>query len=295
MNTLLRRLLLFSAVISATAAEAPRAGESFIFEQAGRRVTVRYFQPPGAAADAPVVFVMHGVQRNGEEYFGDWVPLAARRHFLLVVPEFSRSEFPGDEGYNFGNIATAAGAPVPREEWSFNMIEPIFDAVRARAGNRSGHYLLYGHSAGAQFVQRFPFFVPGARVSRAVAANAGWYMLPDRAVAFPYGLRDAPVSDADVRAALARPLVVLLGTADIDPKHKALRHTPEAEAQGPHRFARGRYFFEHARDAAAALHAPFGWSLATAPGIAHSDRGMSPFAVDCLLPETPSAKKPNEP
>jgi len=80
-------------------------------------------------------------------------------------------------------------------------------------------------------------------------------------------------------------VVVLLGDADTDPHHAALRHTPEADAQGLHRFARGRFFFARVQAAAAALAAPCNWTLATAPGIAHSNKGMAPFAARQLFPE----------
>lgn len=271
---------------------ATPARDSLDFTQAGKHVKAWYYSPPGLTAEAPVVIVMHGVGRDGENYLNDWVPCAEQKHFLLVVPEFSKEEFPGDEGYIYGNTVDAAGKALPREQWSFNMIEPVFDAVRRKTGNHSATYLLFGHSAGAQFVQRFLYFVPDARFSRAVAANAGWYMLPDLATAFPYGLKGTPVTAADLRAVLARPVTILLGEADTDPKAKALRHTPEADAQGPYRFARGQYFFSHAREAAAALKTNFGWFLATAPGIGHSDKGMAPFAVHCLFPDQTLTAKP---
>ena len=79
-------------------------------------------------------------------------------------------------------------------------------------------------------------------------------------------------------------LVVLLGEADIDPQLKSLRHTPEADAQGLYRFARGHYFFTHAKAAAAALNTPFNWALATVPNVEHSNQGMAPSALQHLLP-----------
>lgn len=88
-----------------------------------------------------------------------------------------------------------------------------------------------------------------------------------------------------MRHALGLPLVVLLGTADIDPHHKLLRHTPEAEAQGPFRLARGKFFFAQAEATAKSRRLALAWRLDTAPDIAHSDSGMAPFAVKWLLPE----------
>ena len=277
--------LALPSAIGADASTKTPAHEHFDFVQAGRHVTVWLFSPKDATPQAPVVFVMHGVKRDGENYLQDWVPLARERGFVLVVPEFSNAEFPGYQSYNFGNIVDIAGHALPREQWSFSFIEPIFDAVRKRTGNRSERYLLYGHSAGGWFVQRFVFFMPQARVARAVSANAGLYLMPDFTTAFPYGLKKTSLTDFDLRRALAAPFVVLLGTADTDPQARLLWHTPEAEAQGSHRFARGIYFFKQAEAAAQNLHTPFGWRLSTASGVGHSDAGMAPLAVKSLFPE----------
>jgi hypothetical protein len=226
---------------------------------------------------------MHGVGRDGERYLEDWMPLARENKFLVVVPEFSKEQFPGEQAYNSGNTVDKQGRPLPREQWSFSVIEPVFDAVKARTGNRTERYRLYGHSAGAQFVQRFVYFVPTARLERVVSANAGWYMLPDFSVDFPYGLKNTPVTPEDLRHALALPLTVLLGTADTDLVLHSLRHTPESDAQGMFRLARGKFFFAHAEEAAKQLKMPLGWRLAFAPDIDHDDARMAPFAVRQLF------------
>jgi hypothetical protein len=124
-------------------------------------------------------------------------------------------------------------------------------------------------------------------VERIVAANAGWYVLPDFATAFPYGLKNTPVTESDLRHALSLPMTVLLGTADTDPVLHSLRHTPESDAQGPDRLARGKFFFARAEEAAGSLKTKLGWQLATAPDVDHSDQRMAPFAVKVLFPEKP--------
>ena len=62
---------------------------------------------------------------------------------------------------------------------------------------------MFGHSAGAQFVHRFVMFAPGPNLRTAISANAGWYTTLEENVAFPYGLKDAPV-DVDVQELAAR-------------------------------------------------------------------------------------------
>src|SRR5579883_2038795 len=82
----------------------PRPGDGRMeFVQAGRRIPLWYHRTPGTGPDLPVVFVLHGALRDAENYLHDWDALADRYHFLLVVPEFSAAEFPGDIGYILGN------------------------------------------------------------------------------------------------------------------------------------------------------------------------------------------------
>jgi hypothetical protein len=126
---------------------------------------------------------------------------------------------------------------------------------------------------------------------RAVAANAGWYTFPNTEAAFPFGLGDAP-GGVDLDAALAAPVTILLGTADVDPNHRSLNRDPPALAQGPHRYARGLAYFAAAEAEAKRRGLVFGWACATAPGIAHDNGGMAPFAVPILLTGQPGPDAP---
>ena len=256
---------------------------------AGPALPVHLYRPANAAADAKVVFVMHGVGRDGTRYRDEWRALADKHGFVVAVPEFDAKSFPESEGYNLGNILTPSGKPVPRVRWSFSAIEPIFDTVACRLGGGQRSYALYGHSAGGQFVHRFVQFVPDARYSAAVSANSGWYTLPDPAEAYPYGLRGAAGAFADPGRAFARPLTILLGTADTDRDHRSLRRTVEADRQGQTRFDRGHGFLANARKRAAALGVPLAWRIEYAPGVAHSNGGMAAYAVPHLLGTANSA------
>ncbi len=254
---------------------------SFVFPffsaGASRDIKVWYHRPAGAGPGAPVVFVMHGAGRNGEGYRKAWIPLAEERRYLLLVPEFSRAQFAGN--YNPERLSAADGTRIPQAQWPYAAIETLFDAVRSANGLSALTYDIYGHSAGGQFVHRLALLLPGARYRVAVAANAGWYTMPDEGVAYPYGLAGSGVPPGQLSRALGRKLIVLLGDQDIDPHHPQLRRTPAAMAQGEHRFARGHAFFERARRAAAESNAPFAWSLHVAPGVAHSNARMAPHAA----------------
>ena len=266
---------------------------SFVFQDAavnaGRPITVWYYRPADAGPGSDVLFVMHGVNRDAGRYLDEWIAVARRHRAVLLCPEFTAADWPEDINYNMGNIFATVdehdrvAGPQPEARWSYSLLDPIFDAVVARLSLHTRGYLLYGHSAGAQFVHRLLFFKPGAKVKRAVCANAGWYMLPDAGVPFPYGLKGTAVGAAAVKRALGMPLTILVGDQDVDPHHKWLRRTPEAMRQGANRFERGLYYFAEARRVAGALGTPFGWRLVTAPGAAHHDRQMVPFAEKVLF------------
>jgi poly(3-hydroxybutyrate) depolymerase len=278
--------LLFMAYPDERAAAQPaaplaRGSGSFVlpFPSTGatREIKVWYHRPDQAGLDAPVVFVMHGAGRNGEGYRKAWIPIAEERRFILLVPEFSRAQFAGD--YNLERMTLPDGTGVPREQWPYTAIEDIFDAVGSANKLSARTYDIYGHSAGAQFVHRLVLLLPDARYHIAVAANAGWYTMPDFGVAYPYGFARTDVTPAQLAKSLGRRLVVLLGDQDTDPNHPQLRRAPEAMAQGDHRYARGHTFFERAQRAAAELNAPFAWALRVAPGVAHRNSRMTPHAA----------------
>ena len=186
-----------------------------------RPVRVWFDAPAGDLRAAKVLVVMHGQSRTAQDYRDAWVSEARRYGALLIVPEFSEALYPGSDAYNLGNVGRE-----PESRWTYSLIEPLVDFVRADVGSRSDGYYLFGHSAGAQFVHRFLLLKPQNRVTRAVSANAGWYTAPEAGVDFPYGLRGGPVSDSGLRSALADSLTVLLGENDTDPNDADLRSTP---------------------------------------------------------------------
>lgn len=247
----------------------------------GPKLPVYVYRPQTTGPESRIVFVMHGVKRDGDRYRDEWRDLAEEHSFIIVVPTFGRGDFPTTESYNFGNVFDEKGRRNPQSLWSFSAIEPLFDDIVCRvAGNQSG-YALYGHSAGGQFVHRFAAFADAPRLEAAVAANSGWYTMPN-GVAFPYGWGGDAAGLVSPARAFRRPLTILLGTEDTDRNDPNLRKNEQADAQGPTRLARGQAFVAIAKEQADKA-MPLNWRIAYAPGIGHDNGGMAPFAIPHLL------------
>lgn len=244
-------------------------------------VPVHVHMPKGGA-DLPVVIVMHGVGRNAGGYRDQWRDLADTHDLVVVVPEFSKADFPGREAYNFGGMVTAEGQPKPRASWTFELVDQVFRRFVAVAGSSATGYDLYGHSAGAQFAHRFALFGSSPLARRIISANAGAYAWPSFDRPYPYGLGGTALTSADLTVFLKREGVVLLGDADVDPHHSSLPKDPMAAAQGPHRFARGQAFYRALQAASIAVGGPLGWRLEIVPGVDHSNSGMAAAAARLL-------------
>lgn len=195
-----------------------------------------------------------------------------------MVPEFNEKQYPG-EAYPLGNIRDGAGQAIPPEQWTFSVIEKLFDHVKTLTASRVEKYYLYGHSAGGQFVHRFVLFMPEARYARAIAANPGYYTFPTQDAAYPYGLQGTPLAGAPEPRLFGRDFVLLLGAEDTNRDDPDLRKTPQADAQGLTRFERGKNYFRTATAVASNSAAPFRWRLVTVPGVGHSNAKMAPAAA----------------
>lgn len=261
---------------SAQATSSPLSGTGqFTFAPEGRRpIDVFYAGSAGDMRDAPIVVVMHGQQRNASDYRDAWTRHVQRRPGLVIAPRFSQSDFPGAARYNVGGLADPGG------DRAVDYIEPLFREVVRRIGGHQNTFDMFGHSAGAQFVHRYVTFMPHAPVGKAVAANAGWYTLPDQSEHFPYGLRGAPAPSRP-RGFLQRRLIVMLGANDVG--DESLRDDAAARRQGDTRLARGFSYFLAARRAAGEAGVDLAWSLQVVPGIDHDHDAMSDEAAELLL------------
>lgn len=241
-----------------------------------------WYRSPEDPSSAQILMVMTGAHRDGESYRDDWLPIVQGQNTLLLVLEFPKIDYPGAPSYNQGNILDATGNTNPPEAWTFNMVEALFEAVVRDTDSGEEDYALFGHSAGGQFVHRFMEFTEENHVRVAVAANAGWYTMPDHDVDFPHGLKNSPLSQKELREAFSRRLIILLGADDVDPKDTLLQRDRRTDVQGDNRLSRGLNFYQASRDAAREGD-DFNWGLMVVPGAAHEHQKMAEAAAPFLL------------
>lgn len=245
-------------------------------------VKVFYSAPDKISAKTKILFVMAGRQRNADEYLESWIDWGKKNDYLVLAPLFDDKNWVEPLGYNFGNIASgkeANNTPNPKSKWAFTLIEQMFDFAKKEFKLNAQKYDLFGHSAGGQFVHRFMLFMPSARVRTAIAANPGFYTLPDLNEKFPYGLKNSPhaITKKDLIGWAMRKLILMRGTADVL-RTENLRQSPEADAQGQNRFERALFMFNKIKDFDAKTH----WQLIDVPNIGHDQKGMALAAQKVL-------------
>ena len=231
----------------------------------------------------PVLFVHHGVGRNGRDYRDYWLDLVDDAGVLVISIEFPEASFPEHFWYHFGNLHDKNGAPRPREEWTFGIDERLFDQLCAQRITTQQRYGLFGHSAGGQFVHRMLSFGFRDRVAVAVSANAGTYAMPDLATPWPFGLGETDVDADALRALLAFRITVMAGTEDVATTGRFFPKGPRSMRQGATRYERAHNYVRSGHAAAAALQTICAWRVIDVPGVGHDGERMAAAAAPIVF------------
>ena len=239
------KLIIVLCSLSTLISAADISGKKWSFDltHGKRKIKVWAYQPKVVAEVPEIVFVMHGTKRNAETYLEPWIAIAERHKAYVLVPEFSKEDWPGSRAYNYGNVFDSKGSVLPKDQWSYTAIDAIFQKFRLSKHLRTTGYSIFGHSAGSQFVHRMVILGAGRYLKTAVAANAGSYTMTDFEIKWPFGLKDTPVTKSSLKTAFSKHLHIAVGEKDIDINHKYLPHSEGAKAQGKHRLERGKNFF----------------------------------------------------
>ena len=253
-------------------------------------VDVYYNIPPGDITTMPILFSFHGAGRNAVDYRDYWINMSNTNSFIVIAPEFSTDFYPGlGDDYLMGNVFDDGDNPTsesrnPENEWTFSVIEPLFDYIKADISGNQMSYRAWGHSGGSQFLHRFLFFKPNSRLEVAVCSNAGWYTVPEVGVSFPYGIDNSELPESNITHAFETKLIVHLGESDTNQNSSGLRHNTVVDnQQGLNRFVRGNYFFNTSEAEAEDMDVTFNWEIDTVPNVGHNAQQMANDALPHIL------------
>jgi hypothetical protein len=244
-----------------------------------RPLALHAARPSQFARDTPMLFVHHGVGRNGAAYRDYWLKLVDEAGILAIAIEFSEESFPEHLWYHFGNLRDEAGTPNPRSQWTYGIDERLFAALQAQGVTTRRRYGVFGHSAGGQFVHRMVSFGFREHIAVAVSANAGTYAMPDLETAWPFGLGGTELDADALRALLRFRITVMAGTQDIKTTGRFFPKGPRSMRQGGTRHERAHNYVAAGRAAAEALGTHCAWTVIDVPGVGHDGERMSVAAA----------------
>ncbi len=275
--------LLLVSCLAQAATPVPSGRWSFVFTdvkgRADRPIRVYTYRPRKCDSTCPLLFIVAGEKRNAYDYLAHWELAADRANVILVSPEFARDRWPRAAAYNLGDIAEQKD----RDKWSYSAIEHLFDEVR----DGQKDYAIFGHSAGAQFVQRMALLRADNRASVMVVANPGWFAMPEwrkekSENPYPYSLVNSPAGEADLRRALAKRVLLMVGEKDDEPDAENLNQSSGAKKQGESRMDRGENFIKAATAVAQELGVKLGWELIELPDTVRDAATTSRAAAEAL-------------
>lgn len=170
-----------------------------------------------------------------ERFIKRWTDFAKKKRLLLISVAFDRENFGSEGKYGYGGYRGLFGRTIGADEHVIQLIEEF----QLLCSIQDGRFLLYGHSAGGQFLNRFCVTHPD-RIAAAVASSPGRFAFPTETARWPYGIgrfdrsiswseteKPKVVVEPDLenfRRAAALPITVVYGENDLDKQPKRDAH-----------------------------------------------------------------------
>ena len=272
-------IILFASMNVTFAAENLKIGAGvYQFEESSgankNPIDVFYYRPKNWQDGDKIFVIFHGMDRNSESFIKGLKKSADAKNILLICPKFTKHKFPGNTYYNYGNVKNG-----DKNQWTYNVANRIIDDAKKRAGASKSKIILFGHSAGGQFLHRYLFLADKIKADLVIAANAGTYLLPDENVNYPYGFKNISAGTKEMKRAYAQKTIILLGESDVNRTYRGFPKTPADDKQGLNRFERGKNFFNKSQKKAKELKTKFNWRLVTVPNVGHNSIKMANAAL----------------
>ena len=281
-NTKLLLLLLILCASSLAEARSPASGREIGL--VGNWSVVAYTYQPERCAAPKLLILFAGYDRDADRYRDRAIPLADLACLLLFAPLLDRERFPN---WRYQRAGVYRDDRVqPESAWTQSVLRDVIAWARGWAGRSDIPTILFGHSAGAQFLSRAAAYFAPEDLHRIVIANPSVHVMPSFDEAVPYGFEGIFERDrrADrLRAYLRQRITIFLGQEDTT-SDRLLVDSEEARRQGGNRYERGKKVFAAGQAAAKERGWPFNWRLIEVPGVGHSSRDLlnSPQAFKAL-------------
>ena len=247
----------------------------FLYPFRDIEIEVYYYIPSNYNNESKIIFAMHGGGRDAEGMRNSMISSANQSNHIIIAPKIDAINFSLGDQYILGNVYEDGDNPSDEtlnneNDWTFSVIELIFDSLITSLNLTNENYNIIGFSAGGQFVQRFILFKPEARFSKAIVASPGWYTVIDTNIDFPYGYANSILDFSNVENLFSKEVYYIVGELDNNPNAYGLRRNDFADAQGINRLDRAIHFYNISNNIALENNYNFNWNLDIIPNTNHS-------------------------
>jgi pimeloyl-ACP methyl ester carboxylesterase len=259
--------------LSVTAAPVGKQTQTVNF--GGTSLEVFTYRPSGEIKG--VLLNFHGDSRGASSARDAAVKIAQEKGYYVVAPLFDEARFGDSALYQQGGIIQN-GRLASQEDWTISIVNDIADWANAKVGtDNSDDMVLFGHSAGGQFLSRIAAYGEDSTFDKMIVSNPSTYVWPSLTEKATYGFGggyfSAQTTEAMLKDYLADPITIYLGEED-NKTDSDLATGSTAMRQGENRLERGLNAYEAAKKMAESKGWEFNWDLVTAPGIGHTASGM---------------------
>jgi pimeloyl-ACP methyl ester carboxylesterase len=228
---------------------------------------------------------MHGNDRNAKDYISAWIPHIKNKNIIVVAPRFDKRNY-----RYFFLLESANSSGVINNnsnDYINSSISSFYNFFKSKFSLNTNKYMMFGHSAGAQFTHRYMLLSNDKRISNAVVANAGWYTFLNGAD-FPYGINNSPIdiTPSDIRWFMSNRSTLLIGGNDISLND--VNSSRGAINQGRTRLDRANNYFNVMIDIADKENIPLRWTYKVVDRVGHDYKKMTFQAAKILLQDVKS-------
>lgn len=269
--------MLFGAKIMAlSVTAAPLGKQTQTVNFGGTSLEVFTYRPSGEING--VLLNFHGASRGASSARDAAIKIAEEKGYYVVAPLFDSAQFGDSSLYQQGGIIQG-GKLVSEDDWTISIVNDIADWANAKVGtDNSDDMVLFGHSAGGQFLSRLAAYGDDSTFDKMIISNPSTYVWPSLTEKATYGFGggyfSAQKSEALLKDYLADPITIYLGGEDDNTDDADLATGATAMRQGENRLERGLNAYEAAKSLAASHGWEFNWDLVIAPGVGHTATGM---------------------